>query len=320
LIDARDVTLPAVQAEIDKLSQVLRDQVNAVHNAGSGVPPAKTLTGTRTFADPTTDTITTTAGIRIAVVDSAGKFVANYDLAAGTYTVEQIETLIDTNLATFASASTSADGPLSISANAAGNGIALIDLGTQNVLHTDGVTTYEGFSNYFGLNDFFATPGKVQGDSIAGLSALLQVRGDIVGNPARLSRATLEAATVPASVAGDTALAAGDNSIAQALADKFLEPLSFAAAGNLSLTTTTLAGYAAEILSANAVSASLAEKTAGFKSSLVQELTYRTQSLSGVNVDEELQNMVVYQNAYRATARIVQVVSDLFDVLTNLGR
>ena len=320
LIDARDTTLPAVQSEIDRLSQVLRNQINAVHNAGSGNPPANTLTGTRTFAAPATDTITTTAGVRIAVVDSAGKFVAHYDLAAGTYTVQQIETLIDTNLAGFASAATSADGPLSISANAAGNGIAVVDLGTQNVLHTDGATTYSGFSNYFGLNDFFVTPGKVQGGSTTGLSALIKVRDDIASNPTKLSRGTLTATLVPAPVAGDTAIAAGDNTIAQALADKFLEPISFTAAGNLSLTTTTLAGYAGEILSANSVSASLAEKSLGLKSALAQELSFRTQSISGVNVDEELKNMVIYQNAYRATARIVQVVADLFDVLTTLGR
>jgi flagellar hook-associated protein 1 FlgK len=320
LIEARDTTLPAVQSEIDKLSQVLRDQINAVHNTGSGNPPANTLTGTRTFAAPATDTITTTAGVRIAVVDSAGKFVAHYDLAAGTYTVQQIETLIDTNLAGFASAATSAGGPLSISANAAGNGIAVVDLGTQNVLHTDGATTYSGFSNYFGLNDFFVTPGKVQGGSTTGLSALIKVRDDIASNPAKLSRGTLAATLVPAPVAGDTAIAAGDNTIAQALADKFLEPLSFAAAGSLSLTSTTLAGYAGEILSANAVSASLAEKSLGLKSALAQEMSFRTQSISGVNVDEELKNMVIYQKAYQATARIVQVVADLFDVLTNLGR
>jgi len=321
LIDARDTVLPNIQAEIDNLSLVLRDQINLLSNAGSGLPPANTLTGTRTFAAPSTDSITTTAGVRIAVVDSSGDFVAYYDMPAGTYTIAQIETAIDTNLSTFASASTSAGGPLSITALASGNGIALVDLGTQTVTHTDGSTTYSGFSNYFGLNDFFVTPGNVQGGSATSLSALIQVRGDIVNNTALLPRGALDSSTTtPLPVAGDKAIAAGDGTIIQSIADKFLDPLSFAKAGGLQLTNASLSGYASEILSVNAVAASQTKTDMEFKASLSQELSYRNQSISGVNIDEELQNLVVYENAYGATARIVQVVSDLFDILTNLGR
>jgi flagellar hook-associated protein 1 len=320
LIEARDTVLPNVQAEIDNLSLVLRDQINLLHNAGSGLPPAATLTGTRSFADPSTDSVTTSAGVRIAVVDSGGDIVAFYDMPAGTYTIDQIETAIDTNLATFASAGTSAGGPLSISAIAPGNGIAIVDLGTQNVLHTDGTTTYSGFSNYFGLNDFFVTPGNVQGDSATSLSALIQVRSDIVNNTSLLSRGALVSATSPLPVAGDEAIAVGDSTIIQAIADKFLDPLTFSAAGGLQLTSASLSGYASEILSVNAVAASQSKADMEFKASLTQELSYRNQSISGVNIDEEMQNLVIYETAYGATARIVQVVSDLFDILTNLGR
>lgn len=320
LIDARDTVLPNIQAEIDNLSLVLRDQINILHNAGAGLPPATALTGTRTFVDPTTDSITTTADVRIAVVDSSGDFVAHYDLPAGTYTIAEIEDAIDTNLGTYASASTSSGGPLSISAIASGNGVALIDLGTQNVLHTDGTTTYSGFSNYFGLNDFFVTPGNVQGGTATTLSALIQVRSDIVDNTSLLSRGALESTTSSVPVAGDKAIATGDGTIIQSIADKFLDPLSFSAAGGLQLTSVSLPGYASEILSVNAVAASQINSDMEFKAALTQELSYRNQSISGVNIDEELQNLVIYENAYGATARIVQVVSDLFDILTNLGR
>jgi flagellar hook-associated protein 1 FlgK len=320
LIDARDTVLPNLQTEIDNLTRVLRDQINLLHNAGTGLPPANSLTGTRTFADPTTDTITFSAGARIAVTDAAGQFVAHYDLPAGTYTIAQIETAIDTNLATYASASSSAGGPLGISALAAGNGIALVDLGTQDVLHTDGLTTYSGFSSYFGLNDLFITPGKVQGGSTTALSALIQVRSDIASNPSRLSRGALDTTLTPVPVAGDVAIAAGDGSVLQAIADKFLDQLSFSAAGSLALTSTTLGGYSAEILSSTTIAAAAVEKDFAFKDSLSQELSYRSQTISGVNIDEELQNLVIYENSYNATARIVQVVSDLFETLTNLGR
>ncbi len=317
LIDARDTILPNLQAEIDKLTQMLRDEINTLHNAGAGRPPADTLTGTRNFADPATDTVTTTAGVRIAVVADDGTYVSYYDLAAGTYTVDQIRDLINTNLGSDATASTSTDGPLTISANDSANGIAIVDLDDQTVTHTDGTATYSGFSNYFGLNDFFVTPNRVQGDSVTGLAGLVRVRSDIVSNPARLSRGALDSSATPAP--GDLAIALGDASIVQAMADKFVQDLSFVATGDLPLVNTTLASYAAEILSTNAVSASAAEKSAKFHESLAEALSYRNQSVSGVNVDEELRNMVLYENAYAATARVVKVVDDLFEMLINLA-
>ena len=319
IIQARDTILPNLQAQIDKLTQMLRDQMNALHNAGTSRPPPNTLTGTRSFALPASDTITFSAAVRIAVVDASGNFVAHYDLAAGTYTVKQIETLIDTNLSGFATASTSTGGPLSIAADKSTNGIAIVDLASQTVTHTDGTTTYSGFSNYFGLNDLFVTPSRVQGDSISNLAALIQVRSDIVSDPARLARGALISTTAPAPKAGELAVALGDASIIQSLADKFLEDLQFAAIGGLPFTATTLASYASEILSTTAISAASAEKTALFKQTLFEELSFRNDSISGVNIDEELRNMVLYENAYAATARVIQVVDDLFDILLRIG-
>jgi len=320
LVEVRDKILPDLQSELDLLTQKLRDELNLIHNAGAGLPPANTLTGTRTFAAPSTDTVTLSAAVRIAVVDETGKFASSFDLAAGTYAIDQIESAIDTNLVGFATASTSVNGPLSISATNAKNGIAIVDIGTQSVTHTDGKTKYSGFSNYFGLNDFFVTPTLVQGDSTVGLANRLQVRADLISDPARLSRGKLSAVTTPAPIAGDVAISLGDSSSAQALADKFVEKLSFGAVGGLPPTTTTLSGFASDILSANAVAASVAEGDVSFRETLSQEQSFRAQQVSGVNVDEELRNMVLFENAYSASARVFQTVDDLLDIRINLGR
>ena len=150
--------------------------INELHNQGSGLQPANSLTGTRSFADPTTDTISFTSDVRIAVVDDTGAIAAIYDLPAGSYTIQAIETAIDTNLAGFATASTAADGPLTITASTAGYGIAVVDLAANTVTDIDAVTTYNGFSNYFGLNDLFVTTGNSPGDANTGISAIIEVR------------------------------------------------------------------------------------------------------------------------------------------------
>ena len=56
-----------------------------------------------------------------------------------------------------------------------------------------------------------------------------------------------------------------------------------------------------------------------FKETLLQEISFRNESISGVNIDEELRNMVLFENAYAATARVIQVVDQLFDLLLGIG-
>jgi flagellar hook-associated protein 1 FlgK len=46
--------------------------------------------------------------------------------------------------------------------------------------------------------------------------------------------------------------------------------------------------------------------------------TAQRQSEEGVNLDEELINLTTYQQAFNASARLIQATKDMFDVLTNI--
>ena len=48
------------------------------------------------------------------------------------------------------------------------------------------------------------------------------------------------------------------------------------------------------------------------------EATARRQAVEGVNLDEELVNMTTYQQAFSASARMIQAAKDLYDVLLAL--
>jgi flagellar hook-associated protein 1 FlgK len=43
-------------------------------------------------------------------------------------------------------------------------------------------------------------------------------------------------------------------------------------------------------------------------------------SLSGVNLDEEAANLLRYQQAYQASAKVLEVASRVFDEILSLGR
>lgn len=55
------------------------------------------------------------------------------------------------------------------------------------------------------------------------------------------------------------------------------------------------------------------------QSSLLEQAQTAVQSFSGVNLDEEAANLLQYQQAYQASAKIISVSSKLFDLLTSLG-
>ncbi|HEX2604951.1 MAG TPA: flagellar hook-associated protein FlgK [Oxalicibacterium sp.] len=52
---------------------------------------------------------------------------------------------------------------------------------------------------------------------------------------------------------------------------------------------------------------------------LLTSLQAAQQSESGVNLDEEATNLIRYQQAYQASGKVMQVVSELFDTLLSLG-
>ena len=60
--------------------------------------------------------------------------------------------------------------------------------------------------------------------------------------------------------------------------------------------------------------------TAASEASVLQQATAAMQSESGVNLDEEATNLMRYQQAYQAAGKMMQIASQMFDTLMQLGR
>ena len=115
-------------------------------------------------------------------------------------------------------------------------------------------------------------------------------------------------------------LGSADDELVRDLAAKFAENMQFSAVGGMPASETTLAGFASSIITFNATGAANASSEYGYQETLHANLTDKAMSISGVNLDEELSNMIVYQSAYQAAARLVQATSDMYDILASLGR
>ena len=56
------------------------------------------------------------------------------------------------------------------------------------------------------------------------------------------------------------------------------------------------------------------------KTFLISQMDSEQASISGVSLDEEMSNMIKYQNSYKASARYISTISQMLDVLMTLGQ
>ncbi|HEX5377978.1 MAG TPA: flagellar basal body rod C-terminal domain-containing protein, partial [Phenylobacterium sp.] len=161
-----------------------------------------------------------------------------------------------------------------------------------------------GISQLFGL-------GVVEQSSRGGR---LFVDQNLINDPNKLSLNKLDLTVA----AGQSAIRPGDGKGALAIASAGDVPTTFDPAGALGKVVMTLSRYAAEFGGAIGRQAEAADTRAKSSQSVSTEATARRQSVEGVNLDEELVRLTTYQQAFNASARMIQAAKELFDVLTSM--
>jgi flagellar hook-associated protein 1 FlgK len=122
------------------------------------------------------------------------------------------------------------------------------------------------------------------------------------------------ALTDPAKIAAAGATGAvGDNSNALALA-------ALQTSKTLGNGSASYADSYAQLVSQIGNKTREVQSTSAAADSLLSQATTAQQNLSGVNLDEEAANLLRYQQAYQAAGKVMQIASQLFDVLLSLGR
>lgn len=324
LLDMRDKVLPNLHRQIDALTENVRDVANAAHNRGMSLPPPNNLFGSRAFADSATDQVTIGHDVRFAVASQNGLTTATFELPAGVYTIDDVAAAIDVGLGADATAAV-INGRLSITAADAANGVGLVDLngGADTSISFDdgsGALPFEGFSNFFGLNDFFQTGGFVQGDSRDGISSYLQVRSDLVSDPGLVARGRISTDAAPLVPGTDRAVAIGDGSVIGEVASAFSEDREIASVGGLPSLNKPLHEFAAEIVGLNSQLSKDETERFEFERALVETFETRLNDHRGVNLDEELAQILVLQNAFSASARIITTADEMMQTIVQLKR
>lgn len=183
--------------------------------------------------------------------------------------------------------------------------------------------TNKGISHYFELNNFFERNpyAKLENNynELKNSALNLRVQERILENPNLISTGEVIATKQPAPPASQPVytfeLGAGGNQVATRLAALARESLAYDAAGYLPSTSKPLSDFASDIIGSASARSLQAQANADKNAVLAEGFKNKSDAVSGVNVDEELANTILYQNAYTAAAKIITVTNELFDAL-----
>lgn len=311
LLEARDRLLPEIGDQLGELGRMVRFTLNAAHNGGVPHPPPATLVGTRTDLSGW-DGAANGGTAHVAVIDRrTGATLATVAVDPSAPSPAALAAQISSGLGALGAASFGSAGELRITLADPAHGLAL-DEGNSRIVARDpsGRTWNSGFAHHFGLNDLIVSTGS---DPTA-----LTVRPDILADSSKLSAValTVEVGPPPVALAGG----GGDSRPAQALAKALQMGVDTVARGAIAARRVAVGEYAAEIVALSAVAAGQAKNAEAADRALVEDLAFRQGSISGVNVDEELSRLVLYQQAYSVSARILSIANELFDDVLAIAR
>lgn len=299
LIDVRDTEVPNILDQINEFSRVTINSINEVHSRGVGVPPPSSLTSAQ-LTTPGVDLFA-----EIGLVPGSSFDVSLVDQTTGTplntttVTLPGAPPLSTGDLVTTINTALAGAGfPPSVQASFAGG-----QLTVEDTASTGGIVMGNDTDDFLGK--------IVMNPLLDGTdAATIGVRDDVQAQPGLLATARMRAA--------DGGLSFNNNANAVALTQLGSENKNFAAAGGLTPQIDTLEGYFGTITSNLAVNLQDNTRRLDFSEALENDLAERNASVSGVNSDEELANLITFQNSFQASSRVITTIDEMFDTLLNI--
>jgi flagellar hook-associated protein 1 FlgK len=196
------------------------------------------------------------------------------------------------------------------------NGI--IYTGANRVLTSDLTVTVKGLNGLhklgYAFNDAGFAPGidlfTTADGSTTGITAgNIKVNAAIVADPSLI-------ATSMRTTGNPEEVVKGNNDLAL-LISKMRDAKFTFTSPNSPIQTGTLNDYYRSITGQLGVQAQEANRQVTNLSSVVAQIDSRRQSVSGVSLDEEMANMIKFQHAYNAAARIMTTMDEVLDRIIN---
>jgi flagellar hook-associated protein 1 FlgK len=232
----------------------------------------------------------------IVLRDASGRSLTRFTLTpSGTTFNDLVGQLNASPLASFGDFALDSRGRVQFQADTSVSGASLSIVSDS----TDRLGTGRSFSSLSGLT------GASMGLSTA------RVRPDIATDAGLMPLARLQTGAA----IGDRAIGQSDFRGATLFVDQLAKAVDFGSGG-----VSTLERFSGLLLGGAGVEASQASEAFKDASARRDDAVNRRDSFGGVNIDEELAQMVVLQNSYSAAARVISTATEMYDTLINMIR
>ena len=279
-LDLRDTTIDDYLDKLNTLAGKIIEEVNRLHSDGVGLSGYSSITAANAVSD--TGVALENADLPFTPVD--GSFdVYVYD-SSGTITDSGTIT-IDADVTTLNNVDTQIDGINNITAS--------INNGQLTI------TADNGYTFSFLNDDSDALPALGLNTFFTGSDA-----STIAINPVVEDDVSMIAAATSTN-------SPGDNTNALAIAD--LENSLLLGNG-----TYTFNDYYNSLVSEIGMESQNASSMSSHQELMVEQMENQRSSVSGVSLDEEMVNLIKYQNAYVASTRLVSLIDELLQTLVEM--
>jgi flagellar hook-associated protein 1 FlgK len=346
-IDLRDNVLPQAQSQLDELASQLAlslstDKVNgtpvaatATTGAGYGLDLSPFLKGNATGATGTQINFTYTAGgtthnVAVVPVTDASLLPLSNSATANPGD-EVIGVYVDPNAgagAQMASIVAGLQGALPSSvvvSNPSGNSLSIIDDNTGNAsIGSASMTVVENagtLANGFGTGLSLFVDGTAQKTYTGSVGTPSQ----ITGFAGRIQVNAAVAADTTSLVKYQTGTLIGDDTRPNDLLSRLTDSSRmYSGATGIGSTGAPYSGsvdaFARRIVSFQSAQAANATSDYNSQKIVSDSLQSKFDSETGVNIDDEMSNLIILQNAYSANARVITTIQELFQTLLSIGR
>jgi flagellar hook-associated protein 1 FlgK len=313
--NVRDTQISSYLDSLNTFTKELIWQVNALHSEGTGLQSVSQMTGTVQCSGPSDDLSSSSTFLfgdqynpggtfDITVYDSSGNptnytiDTAAYGTANGTSgtTVGDLIGAINSQTGGNVTASLDADGHFQMTAST----------GDTFAVNPSPSGSSSNALAILGVNTFFSWDEKV-GQPTTDIIQGAGVNQALTDNPDLISTGYLDS---------DNQVASGANDVANAISA--LQDTTISNMGGTGVNT-TMDGYYNSLVAQVGIDDQNAQQNVTFNDSLLSEYTTQKQSVTGVNLDDEMTNLLQNQYQYQASSQLITIINDMMQYLFNMS-
>jgi flagellar hook-associated protein 1 FlgK len=310
MVNVRDTQIGSYLDSLNTLTKSIVWQVNSLHSEGTGLQSVSNMTGTvQTTADNNlssdflfSDGYNPNGTFDISVYDSSGN-PTNYTINTAAYATANGTT--GTKVSDLIGA---------INTQTGGNVTASINNGAFQISTTGGNTfainpSSTGSSSnalaILGVNTFFSWT-ETAGQPVQDITDSVGVNPALSANPSLISSGYLDS---------DHMVATGANDVASAIAA--LQNKTIPNIGGTGVNT-TMDAYYNSLVAQVGIDSENATQNEKFNDTLLTQYTQSQQSVSGVNLDDEMTDLLKNQQLYQASAKLISICDDMMQSLLSI--